>query len=372
MAKLSQKIVPFLWYVKEAEDAARFYASVFPDSRVDRVTPLPAESPSGPAGSVSVVEFTLLGQTFMAMSAGPLDPFNHAISFMVLCDNQQELDRYWNGLLAGGQPEQCGWLRDKYGVCWQIVPAVFGEMMADKDKTKAKRVAEAMLKMVKFDIDAQKAFEAADHGMGNVRFSVTTSLDGFVAGPEQSVAEPLGIGGTELHRWAIPLVAWRAAHGLRGGEENASSAVVKESQANVGAFVMGRNMFVGHPGTWRTPPWNGWWGDDPPFHAAVFVVTHHVRAPLPMQGGTTFHFVTGVRQRQWRVRGSPPARRGAHRWGEPSSSSAVGGRSTRSASRWFRSPGRGRSSPTSAMPAAQKQVRAVEAPATHLQYRVLR
>jgi dihydrofolate reductase len=127
--------------------------------------------------------------------------------------------------------------------------------------------------------------------MGNVRFSLTTSLDGFVAGPEQSVAEPLGIGGRELHRWAIPLVVWRAPHGLPGGEENASSAVVKESQANVGAFVMGRNMFGGHPGPWRTPPWNGWWGDDPPFHAAVFVVTHHARAPLPMQGGTTFHFV---------------------------------------------------------------------------------
>jgi predicted 3-demethylubiquinone-9 3-methyltransferase (glyoxalase superfamily) len=156
-AKLAQKIVPHLWYAKEAEEAARFYASVFPDSRVDRVTPLPADTPSGPAGSVVVVEFTLLGQPFMAISAGPLDPFNHAISFVVLCDNQQELDRYWNGLLAGGQPEQCGWLRDKFGVSWQIVPTVLGEMMTDRDKTKAKRATEAMLKMVKLDIAGLKA-----------------------------------------------------------------------------------------------------------------------------------------------------------------------------------------------------------------------
>ena len=157
MAKLAQKIVPHLWYAKEAEEAARFYASVFPDSRVDRVTPLPVDTPSGPAGSVAVVEFTLLGQPFMAISAGPLDPFNHAISFMVLCDNQQELDRYWNGLLAGGKPEQCGWLKDKFGVSWQIVPAVLGDMMTDKDKAKSKRAAEAMMKMVKLDIAGLKA-----------------------------------------------------------------------------------------------------------------------------------------------------------------------------------------------------------------------
>jgi predicted 3-demethylubiquinone-9 3-methyltransferase (glyoxalase superfamily) len=156
MAKLAQKIVPHLWFAKEAEEAARFYASIFPDSRVDRVTPLPVDTPSGPAGSVAVVEFTLLGQPFMAISAGPLDPFNHAISFMVLCDNQQELDRYWNGLLAGGNPEQCGWLKDKYGVSWQIVPTVLGEMMTDRDKAKSKRAAGAMLGMVKLDIAGLK------------------------------------------------------------------------------------------------------------------------------------------------------------------------------------------------------------------------
>ena len=111
-----QKITPFLWYAKEAEEAAAFYASIFPDSRVVRVTALPTESPSGPPGSVKIVEFMLFGQPFMAMSAGPLDPFNHAISFVVNCDDQAELDRYWNALLEGGAAEQCGWLKDRYGL----------------------------------------------------------------------------------------------------------------------------------------------------------------------------------------------------------------------------------------------------------------
>lgn len=159
-AKLAQKITPHLWYAKEAEEAARFYASIFPDSRVDRVTTLPAASPSGPAGSVKVVELTLFGQSFMAMSAGPLDPFNHAISFMVNCDDQAELDRYWEALLRGGSAEQCGWLKDRFGVSWQIVPRVFAEMMADPDRDKARRAAEAMLKMVKLDIAAlQQAYK---------------------------------------------------------------------------------------------------------------------------------------------------------------------------------------------------------------------
>ncbi len=125
-----QKITPFLWYSKEAEEAAAFYASVFPDSRVNRVTALPSESPSGPPGSVKVVEFVLFGQPFIAMSAGPLDPFNHAVSFVVTCDDQAELDHYWNALLQGGSAEQCGWLRDRFGLSWQIVPTVLAEMMA--------------------------------------------------------------------------------------------------------------------------------------------------------------------------------------------------------------------------------------------------
>ena len=148
-----QKIVPSLWYTKEAEEAARFYATVFPDSRVDRVSALPAESPSGPAGSVKIVEFTLFGQSFMAMSAGPHDPFNDAISFTVNCASQAEVDRYWNAILeAGGKPQACGWIIDRFGVRWQITPTALGDMMKDPDKAKAQRVAEEMLKQVKLDL----------------------------------------------------------------------------------------------------------------------------------------------------------------------------------------------------------------------------
>ena len=145
-------ITPTLWYSREAEEAAKFYASIFPNSRVDRVTDLPADSPSGPAGSVKIVEFTLLGQPFEAFSAGPLDQFNHAISFTVSCDTQEEIDRYWDALLQGGTPEQCGWLKDRYGLSWQIVPKVLSTLVADPDREKAKRATEAMLKMVKLDI----------------------------------------------------------------------------------------------------------------------------------------------------------------------------------------------------------------------------
>jgi predicted 3-demethylubiquinone-9 3-methyltransferase (glyoxalase superfamily) len=151
------KIFPHFWYVSEAEDAAKFYASIFPDSRVDRVTPLPVDSPSGPAGSVKIVDFTLFGKRFQAMSAGPLDPFNHAISMVVLCEDQAELDRYWAALLNGGQTEACGWLKDRYGVSWQIVPRLMDEWMADANVERAKRVANAMLKMVKLDFAKLKA-----------------------------------------------------------------------------------------------------------------------------------------------------------------------------------------------------------------------
>ena len=148
-----QKITPFLWYAKEAEEAAAFYAATFPESRVVRVTTMQSDSPSGPPGSVKVVEFVLFGQSFTAMSAGPLDPFNHAVSFVVSCDDQAEVDRYWNALLAnGGAPEQCGWLKDRYGLSWQIVPKVMFEMMADPDRAKSKRASDAMMTMVKFDI----------------------------------------------------------------------------------------------------------------------------------------------------------------------------------------------------------------------------
>ncbi|HXR55373.1 MAG TPA: VOC family protein [Casimicrobiaceae bacterium] len=155
-----QKITPFLWYAKEAEEAARFYAAIFPDSRVTRVVTMPSESPSGPPGSVKVVEFVLFGQSFTAMSAGPHDPFNHAISFTVHCEEQAEVDRYWNALLDGGKAEACGWLEDRYGVSWQITPTVLGRMMGDADRAKAKRATDAMLEMVKIDIaKLQAAFD---------------------------------------------------------------------------------------------------------------------------------------------------------------------------------------------------------------------
>jgi len=155
-----QKITPFLWYAKDAEEAAAFYASIFPDSRVTRVTAMQSESPSGPPGSVKVVDFVLFGQPFVAMTAGPLDPFNHAVSFVVNCKDQAEVDRYWNALLQGGSPEACGWLKDRYGLSWQIVPTVLFEMMASPDKAKSKRASDAMMKMVKLDIAAlQAAFD---------------------------------------------------------------------------------------------------------------------------------------------------------------------------------------------------------------------
>jgi dihydrofolate reductase len=124
-----------------------------------------------------------------------------------------------------------------------------------------------------------------------LRFDIAMSLDGFVAGPDQSEQNPLGEGGAQLHEWAFALAVARERHGLRGGEVNASTRIVEESLENVGATVMGRNMFGGD-GPWGDAPWQGWWGDDPPFHMPVFVVTHHVRAPLAKQGGTTFTFVT--------------------------------------------------------------------------------
>ena len=127
---------------------------------------------------------------------------------------------------------------------------------------------------------------------GRVKCQLAVSLDGFVAGPHQSLDDPMGVGGMDLHRWVLELEAWRRPHGLEGGVVNASTAVIEEAQ-DVGATVMGRNMFGGGPGPWRDdPPWHGWWGEEPPFHSPVFVLTHHPREPLAMQGGTTFTFVT--------------------------------------------------------------------------------
>ena len=161
-SRANTKIYTHFWYATEAEEAARFYASIFPASSVDRVTPLMADSPSGPAGSVKIVDFTLFGQRFQAISAGPHHEFNDAISMVVLCEDQTELDRYWNALLAGGgQPQACGWLIDRYGLRWQIVPAMLDTLMVHADAAQSKRVTEALLKMVKIDI---ASLEAAARG----------------------------------------------------------------------------------------------------------------------------------------------------------------------------------------------------------------
>jgi predicted 3-demethylubiquinone-9 3-methyltransferase (glyoxalase superfamily) len=147
------KIYTHLWYAREAEEAAKLYASIFPDSRVEGVWTLPTDSPSGPAGAVKVVDFTLFGQRFQAMTAGPHHEFNDAISIVVLCEDQPELDRYWNALLeGGGKPQACGWLIDRFGVRWQIVPRLLDDLMKTADAARGKRVADAMLKMVKLDI----------------------------------------------------------------------------------------------------------------------------------------------------------------------------------------------------------------------------
>jgi dihydrofolate reductase len=129
--------------------------------------------------------------------------------------------------------------------------------------------------------------------VSKLRFRISVSLDGFVAGPDQSLKEPLGVGGEQLHEWVVALETWRRAHGKEGGVVNESTKVMEEELANVGATIMGRNMFGGGPGPWSTTdPWKGWWGRTPPFHHPVFVLTHHAREPLVMEGGTTFTFVT--------------------------------------------------------------------------------
>jgi dihydrofolate reductase len=128
--------------------------------------------------------------------------------------------------------------------------------------------------------------------MSKLRCFMSMSLDGFVAGPRQSAEDPLGVGGLQLHEWTFPLAAWREGHGDEGGEVNASTPVVERRRENIGAVVMGRNMFGGGPGPWGDEQWNGFWGDEPPYHAPVYVLTHHAREPQEMTGGTTFHFVT--------------------------------------------------------------------------------
>ena len=152
MATLKQRIVPHLWYDKEAKEAAQFYCSVFPDSRVTSVTTIR----DTPSGDCDVVQFELLGQSFQAISAGPLFKFTEAISLMVYCDTQEEIDRYSAKLSAVPEAEQCGWLKDKYGLSWQIVPTLMDELMRSRDDKKIARVVQAFLPMKRFDIAALK------------------------------------------------------------------------------------------------------------------------------------------------------------------------------------------------------------------------
>ncbi|MGF1608968.1 MAG: VOC family protein [Kiloniellales bacterium] len=156
------KIAPCLWFDGEAEEAARFYVSLLPDSRIVHVQKNVMDSPGGKAGSVLVVEFTLAGQRFMALNGGTRFEYTHAISFQVDCADQAEVDRLWEKLSDGGAVEQCGWLKDRYGVSWQIVPRVLIEMLGDSDQAKAQRVMQAMLQMVKLDIATLQAAYAGE------------------------------------------------------------------------------------------------------------------------------------------------------------------------------------------------------------------
>jgi predicted 3-demethylubiquinone-9 3-methyltransferase (glyoxalase superfamily) len=156
------KISPCLWFATEAEEAARFYVSLLPDSRIERVQKNASDSPAGKAGTVLVVDFTLAGQRFMALNGGKKFDFTHAVSFKVDCRDQAEVDKLWDALSAGGSVEQCGWLKDRYGVSWQIVPTARPKLLGDPDQAKAQRVMQAMMQMVKIDIAAlQKAYDGA-------------------------------------------------------------------------------------------------------------------------------------------------------------------------------------------------------------------
>ena len=155
------KITPCLWFDGNAEEAAGLYVSLLPDSRVDSVARSPADNPSTATGAVFVVDFTLAGQPFRALNGGPQFPFTEAVSFVIDCEDQAEVDRFWNALIGGGgSPGQCGWLKDRFGVSWQIVPRQLGEILGDPDTERAGRAMEAMLKMSKIDVAAlRRAFE---------------------------------------------------------------------------------------------------------------------------------------------------------------------------------------------------------------------
>jgi predicted 3-demethylubiquinone-9 3-methyltransferase (glyoxalase superfamily) len=153
-----QKITSFLWFDNQAEEAVKFYSSIFKNSRIKKIARY-GEAGPGPKGSVMTVEFQLEGQEFVALNGGPHFQFTEAVSFVVNCKTQTEVDKYWKKLSAGGKESRCGWLKDKFGLSWQIVPTVLGELLSDKNAAKSQRVMEAMLKMVKLDI--QKLKQAA-------------------------------------------------------------------------------------------------------------------------------------------------------------------------------------------------------------------
>jgi predicted 3-demethylubiquinone-9 3-methyltransferase (glyoxalase superfamily) len=145
------KITPFLWFNDQAEEAMNFYVSIFKNSRAGSVTRYGDAGP-GPKGSVMTANFQLEGQEFTALNGGPQFPFTEAVSFVINCETQQEIDHYWDKLSAGGKPVQCGWLKDKFGLSWQVVPTVLSRLLADKDPKRSQRVMKAMLQMVKIDI----------------------------------------------------------------------------------------------------------------------------------------------------------------------------------------------------------------------------
>jgi predicted 3-demethylubiquinone-9 3-methyltransferase (glyoxalase superfamily) len=158
-----QKITPCLWFNGDAEDAASFYVTLLPDSRIDRVFRSPADTPSGPAGTVLTVEFTLAGMQYVGLNGGPEFNFNEAVSFQIHCDDQQEVDRLWARLLDGGTEIACSWIKDRWGLAWQIVPVRLEELLRDPDPERARRAMEAMMKMVKIDIAAlERAADGLD------------------------------------------------------------------------------------------------------------------------------------------------------------------------------------------------------------------
>ncbi|WP_106640353.1 VOC family protein [Allosphingosinicella vermicomposti] len=158
---MSDKIIPCLWFDKQAEEAAKFYVSLLPDSRIDKVHRAPDDYPAGKQGDVLMVEFTLAGQSYTALNGGPYFTPNEAVSLQIMCDDQAEVDRLWGALSAVPESEQCGWVKDRYGFSWQIVPKRMNELLGDPDPSRSQRAFKAMMGMKKLDI---AALEAAAHG----------------------------------------------------------------------------------------------------------------------------------------------------------------------------------------------------------------